>query len=76
MMAAQNPHVSIYPGWFNEFLADRAIRKPSPHTLKAYRQDFEATAILVADTPEELPCVQPTDRTDQGQSSHGVRCLR
>jgi site-specific recombinase XerC len=31
-----------------EFLADRAIRKPSPHTAKAYRQDFTATATLLA----------------------------
>ncbi|HQT96159.1 MAG TPA: hypothetical protein PK435_16145, partial [Thermoanaerobaculaceae bacterium] len=33
-----------YPGWFTDFLADCAIRKPSPHTMKAYRQDFEAIA--------------------------------
>ncbi len=38
----------VHPGWFGEFLADRAIRKPSPHTTKAYRQDFEAVALLLA----------------------------
>ena len=38
------------PEWFAAFLADRGTRKPSPHTLKAYRQDFDAiTAIIVAD---------------------------
>src|SRR4051794_38711119 len=37
-----------YPGWFLAFLADRAVRKPSPHTAKAYRQDFDAIATLVA----------------------------
>jgi hypothetical protein len=29
------------PEWFEAFLADRGTRKPSVHTLKAYRQDFE-----------------------------------
>jgi hypothetical protein len=28
--------------WFAEFLMDRATRKPSEHTMKAYRQDFSA----------------------------------
>ena len=38
--------------WFEQFLADRGIRKPSAHTLKAYRQDFDAIAALLAgDTP-------------------------
>jgi site-specific recombinase XerC len=36
-----------YPDWFAGFLADRAIRKPSPHTAKAYRQDFTAIAALL-----------------------------
>jgi site-specific recombinase XerC len=38
------------PGWFTDFLADRSVRKPSPHTTKAYRQDFEAIAILIVVT--------------------------
>ncbi|BBY96437.1 integrase (plasmid) [Mycobacterium gallinarum] len=42
---------SPYPGWFLAFLADRAIRKPSPHTTKAYRQDFVAIATLLAGDP-------------------------
>ena len=33
-----------FPQWFSAFLADRAVRKPSPHTAKAYRQDFAAIA--------------------------------
>lgn len=36
-----------YPRWFSVFLADRAVRKPSPHTAKAYRQDFTAIAELL-----------------------------
>lgn len=39
---------SPYPGWFLAFIADRAVRKPSPHTTKAYRQDFVAIATLLA----------------------------
>jgi integrase/recombinase XerC len=35
------------PGWFTSFLHDRQTRKPSAHTLKAYRQDFVAIASLV-----------------------------
>ncbi|UXA11142.1 tyrosine-type recombinase/integrase [Mycobacterium sp. SMC-8] len=45
--APVSPEV-VPPGWFADFLADRAIRKPSPHTSKAYRQDFEAIAVLIA----------------------------
>ena len=37
------------PEWFAAFLADRGTRKPSAHTMRAYRQDFEAIATLVAD---------------------------
>ena len=36
------------PQWFAAFLADRGTRKPSAHTLKAYRQDFDAIAALIA----------------------------
>jgi integrase/recombinase XerC len=36
------------PEWFNMFLEDRQARKPSAHTMKAYRQDFVAIATLVA----------------------------
>jgi site-specific recombinase XerD len=37
----------LRPEWFAAFLADRGTRKPSTHTLKAYRQDFDAIATLV-----------------------------
>ena len=36
------------PEWFAAFLADRGTRKPSAHTIKAYRQDFDAIAALIA----------------------------
>src|SRR5258705_13479982 len=36
------------PEWFAPFLADRGTRKPSAHTMKAYRQDFDAIATLAA----------------------------
>jgi integrase/recombinase XerC len=35
------------PEWFTAFLHDRQTRKPSAHTMKAYRQDFVAIASLV-----------------------------
>jgi site-specific recombinase XerC len=41
-----------YPEWFFAFLGDRATRKPSPHTIKACKQDFTATATLLAGAPE------------------------
>ena len=44
--AAAQPHSvdGARPDWFAAFLADRGTRKPSAHTLKAYRQDFDAIA--------------------------------
>ena len=42
------------PQWFEQFLADRGTRKPSAHTLKAYRQDFDAIAALLADDRQDL----------------------
>ncbi|WP_254699191.1 tyrosine-type recombinase/integrase [Rhodococcus sp. SGAir0479] len=30
----------LLDAWFGEFLVHRSTAKPSPHTLKAYRQDF------------------------------------
>ena len=38
----------LRPEWFAAFLADRGTRKPSAHTLRAYRQDFDAIATLIA----------------------------
>jgi len=48
--ASQNadvPDVDPLPGWFTAFLHDRQTRKPSAHTMKAYRQDFITVASLV-----------------------------
>lgn len=39
-----------FPDWFTAFLHDRQTRKPSAHTMKAYRQDFVAIADLVTDS--------------------------
>jgi integrase/recombinase XerC len=39
--------VDPLPEWFSQFLNDRQTRKPSAHTMKAYRQDFIAIAALV-----------------------------
>jgi site-specific recombinase XerD len=59
----QQPAAPLYPGWFIDFLADRAIRKPSPHTAKAYRQDFEAIATLVAGTADAVLDLKTNDLT-------------
>lgn len=48
-----------YPEWFLTFLADRAIRKPSPHTVKAYKQDFTSIAALLAGAPERVVHMAP-----------------
>ena len=40
--------VDAIPEWFSQFLNDRQTRKPSAHTMKAYRQDFIAIATLLA----------------------------
>jgi integrase/recombinase XerC len=34
----------LRPDWFAAFPAERGTRKPSQHTMKAYRQDFDAIA--------------------------------
>lgn len=54
--AAEQPNIidKARPEWFAAFLADRGTRKPSAHTLKAYRQDFDAIAALIAGGGEEL----------------------
>jgi site-specific recombinase XerD len=48
-----------YPEWFLAFMADRAIRKPSPHTAKAYRQDFAAIAAKLAGGPQHVEHLTP-----------------
>jgi integrase/recombinase XerC len=45
--AAQLAEAAWFPHWFTQFLNDRQTRKPSAHTMKAYRQDFIAIAILL-----------------------------
>lgn len=42
------------PEWFRAFLADRSTRKPSPHTVDAYRRDFDAIAAVLAGGSEYL----------------------
>jgi len=42
------------PDWFSQFLNDRQTRKPSAHTMKAYRQDFIAIATLITGHPARL----------------------
>jgi integrase/recombinase XerC len=51
------------PAWFREFLTDRATRKPSPHTLQAYRQDFDAIASRLVADPQQISAVAPADIT-------------
>ena len=46
---ADAPEADPFPDWFTAFLHDRQTRKPSAHTMKAYRQDFVAIASLVTD---------------------------
>jgi len=45
--ASEPGDAELFPHWFTQFLDDRQTRKPSAHTMKAYRQDFIAIATLV-----------------------------
>ncbi len=45
--AESAPTTDAAPAWFIAFLDDRQTRKPSAHTMKAYRQDFMSIASLV-----------------------------
>ena len=47
--ASEPGDAELFPHWFTQFLDDRQTRKPSAHTMKAYRQDFIAIATLMAD---------------------------
>jgi integrase/recombinase XerC len=47
--AAEPADAESFPHWFTQFLNDRQTRKPSAHTMKAYRQDFAAIAFLVTE---------------------------
>jgi hypothetical protein len=56
------------PAWFSNFLDDRQTRKPSAHTMKAYRQDFIAVATLITGgNPVDLAITDITK--DSGISS-------
>jgi hypothetical protein len=66
---------SPYPDWFLAFMADRAIRKPSPHTIKAYRQDFVVIATLLAGGPERVAQLAPDAITkDAIQTAFATSC--
>ena len=51
------------PAWFRAFLTDRATRKPSLHTLEAYRHDFDAIAALVVGDPDRIRALTPRSIT-------------
>jgi site-specific recombinase XerC len=52
-----------YPQWFSAFISDRATRKPSPHTAKAYRQDFSAIALQLVGAGSRVGELRPHDIT-------------
>jgi site-specific recombinase XerD len=54
-----------FPQWFSVFLADRAVRKPSPHTAKAYRQDLVAIAELLAGDRAQIAELTPAAITKE-----------
>jgi hypothetical protein len=61
------------PNWFADFLMDRATRKPSAHTLKAYRQDLTAVAdLLSAGRPPDI-ALTDIRKTACGQPSPPTR---
>jgi hypothetical protein len=60
--ARARPHARR-PDWLRAFSTDRATREPSPHTLQAYRQDFDAIAALVADDPQQIAALTPPNIT-------------
>jgi hypothetical protein len=53
----------LRPQWFAPFQADRGTRKPSPHTMKAYRQDFDAIAALIVGSKGDLAAMSLGDIT-------------
>jgi integrase/recombinase XerC len=55
------PEADPFPEWFTAFLHDRQTRKPSAHTMKAYRQDFLAIAsVVTGDDPAGMAVVDIT----------------
>ena len=55
-------------------MADRAIRKPSPHTAKAYRQDFTAIATLLAGDPGRVAVLTPAVITKDAMRAAFASC--
>jgi integrase/recombinase XerC len=53
------------PEWFATFLADRGTRKPSAHTLKAYRQDFDAITAVIVGSDKDLSAMSLGDITTE-----------
>lgn len=51
------------PRWFEDFLTDRAVRKPSPHTVQAYRHDFDAIAARITADPNTIATLSAADLT-------------
>ncbi|EFG79833.1 site-specific recombinase, phage integrase family [Mycobacterium parascrofulaceum ATCC BAA-614] len=58
-----------FPQWFSAFLADRAVRKPSTHTVTAYRQDFAAIAELLAGDRARIGELTPVAITKEAMSA-------
>jgi site-specific recombinase XerC len=55
----------LRPEWFAAFLADRGTRKPSPHTMKAYRQDFDAIAALIVGSKRDAAAMSLGELTTE-----------
>jgi integrase/recombinase XerC len=62
---APNDTALLRPEWFAAFLADRGTRKPSPHTMKAYRQDFDAIAALIVGSKRDLAAMSLGELTTE-----------
>ena len=59
--ATKAPEPDPFPDWFTAFLHDRQTRKPSAHTMKAYRQDFIAiSTVVTGGNPARLDVVDIT----------------
>lgn len=62
-----SPRTDAHPSWFTAFLNDRQTRKPSVHTMKAYRQDFISIASLLTNNhPNSLALADITKNSMRG----------
>ena len=75
--APRRPPTPTYldPQWFAAFLADRGTRKPSAHTIKAYRQDFDAIAALIVGGAKRR-VTDGVGRHHHRLDAHSVRAVR